>query len=283
MKKLIMCTAAAVLALCAAGCEKQKTDAPESSAITETTAAIETTEPGTENTVKVYLGKWEAIKAVSGDTMMEDSYNGYPFSAVAMLEIFSDHTAELRSALNSRGKESVHTYAWTMEDGDIILDDGAERLKCTLRMGQLIMSAAESEGASEIYLLSVNEFSSKHEPLPEHLSSLSFEEFQCKWESFEIKADDVVYTDYIGDYKVNSAFRLEIYSDRTAKLLIFGSSVKYQWEPESENQLYLWNEGEGFAATLEDDVLLLDNENNLQVKMQSVEEYSYLNPIEETS
>lgn len=283
MKKLMILSIAAVLALCTAGCEKNKTAGNDSSEVTETTKAADQVEATTGNPIKKYLGKWEAVKASASGQVMEDNYYGYPFNAVAMLEIFDDHTAEFRSALNSHGKETVREYAWELENGELILEDNMGRLRCYLRQGQLVMTAGDQEGASEIFLLSVNEFSSQHEPPPEHLSSLSFEEFQGKWESFEVKADDVVYTDYIGEYNVNSAFRLEIYPDGKAELLLFGSFVSYQWEPESENQLYIWNEGEGFAATLEDDVLLFDNEIDLQVKMHMVDEYSYLNPMEETT
>lgn len=283
MKKLIICAAAAVLAICAAGCENKNNTPDESSAPAETTTAAEPSEATTNDPIIKFLGKWEAVKAASAGQIIEDNYYGYPFSAVAKLEIFDNNIAEFRSALNSHGKETVHEYAWTLENGELILEDNMGRLKCSLRQGQLVMTAADTEGASEIFLLSVNEFTSTSEPPPEYLSSMSFEQFEGKWESFEINADDTVYTDYIGEYKVNSAFRLEIYPDRTAALLLFGSLVEYQWEPESENQLYLWNEGEGFTATLEDDVLLFDNEDNLQVKMHLVDEYSYLNPMEDNT
>ena len=86
-----------------------------------------------------------------------------------------------------------------------------------------------------------------------------------------------VYTDTLGDYPVNVSFQLEMKKDNTASMSILNSAQGYEWEPEKKTQLYMWNDMEGFAVTMQGNTLVLDNENaesRFVLKLKKVDEFT---------
>ena len=58
---------------------------------------------------------------------------------------------------------------------------------------------------------------------------------------------------------------------------ILNSSQSYKWEPEKKEQLYLWNDMEGFVMTIKGGTLVLDNENSESrfiLKMKKVDQFT---------
>ena len=101
-----------------------------------------------------------------------------------------------------------------------------------------------------------------------------FSGFMGRWEAEEVNSDGTVYTDKLGEYPINAAFRLEVFEDNNAAMSIIGENSSYEWEPDKKDQLYMWRDYEGFTMKLNDGKLCLDNENGLKIKLKKVDKFS---------
>lgn len=281
MKKLIcFCAAAALMAGCICGCSNKTGKTSQSTNTTEAS----TTEASSENTtvtndVRKFLGKWESYKATVGGVDYETDYSGYPLSAVMKLEIFEDNTAHITTALNPRGKERTSDYyKWnitSMEGNDVLhVVSPDDRYDCRIEQGQMIVRYADYDDGTEIFLFSVDKFSEPQSTTEAGLDKVDYSAYFGKWESEEVTSYGETYTETMGDYPVNVAFRFELNDDNSAVLSIFGEPLDYQWEAQKKDELYMWNDYEGFAITLNDGILTLDSETGLVIKLHSVEEFS---------
>lgn len=289
MRKLFtICTAAAIVSSCLSGCNtKKNTKTPVPTTVNTTTAIPATTEAA-DNSGKQFLGKWESYKAIVFGEEYETEYAGYPLSAVAKLEIFDDHTATMIVALNPHGKERSYDYTWdiTNEDGvDILhLRNPDDPYDCKIEQGQMIMTYANIDEDTEIFLMPQSEFSAPQKTTEAGLDKADFSKFMGKWESFEVTSDGETYTDKLGEYPVNVSFRLEIKNDHTTEMSVFGEPQEYEWEPEKKEQLYMWSDYEGFVITFDGDTLVVDDESGLVIKLKKVtdfDEYDFTSAVEE--
>lgn len=271
MKKLFCLFAAAFMLTCVlCGCSKIKGKPDSSSGVSvpaETTLAPEG---------KAFFGKWEAYKALVYGEVYENEYAGFPISAVARLEVFEDNTAVFRDALNKRGKEVVYNYNWTLDEKSdtLHLVNRDDKLDCVIEQGQMIITYADYDDGTKMYLTRVNEFSDTTATTEAGLDKLDFSDYEKKWEAVEVKNGEEVFTETLGEYPVNAAFQLEIKPDNTAVMNIIGESQTYEWEAESKDQLYMWSGYEGFAVTLKDGELMLDDENGMVLRMKRVDKFT---------
>lgn len=280
MRKLFtFCTAAAILTSCLSGCNtKKNTKKPENTTVNTTTSAPP--EPTTEidNSGKHFLGKWESYKAIVLGEEYETTYAGYPLSAVAKVEIFDDHTATMIVALNPHGKERTYDYTWdiTNEDGvdTLHLRNPDDPYDCKLERGQMIMTYADIDEDTQIFLMPQSEFSVTEKTTEAGLDKADFSKFIGKWESYEVTSDGVTYTDNLGVYPVNVSFCLEIKKDRTSTMNVFGEPQEYEWEPEKKEQLYMWSDYEGFVIKPDGDSLVIDDEVGLVIKLKKVDKFT---------
>lgn len=284
MRRIIcFCLSAVLLAGAFCGCDNKKKPDNDSQPVTEavtTTAA--STEP-VDNTGKQFIGKWETYKvSVNGETY-ETVYADYPLSSVCRLEITDDKKAKYYDNLNPRGKERVFEYNWGItvdDDGNDVLHlmSPDERFDCTVSQGEMKMINAYMGDDSDIYyLLPVSEFTVVETTTEAGLDKVDYSKFMGKWEAAEITMDEEVYTDTLGDYPVNVSFQLEMKKDNTAVMTVLNSSQTYEWEPEKKDQLYMWNDMEGFAMTMQGSMLVLDNENaesRFILKLKKVDEFT---------
>ena len=49
--------------------------------------------------------------------------------------------------------------------------------------------------------------------------------------------------------------------------------MDYEWEPDKKDELYMWDDYEGFSIKTDGDRLVLDNEYGLVIKLRKVEEF----------
>lgn len=259
---------------CLIGCSSKSKKNNSGKTEPETTStAEETTSP--DNSGKPFLGKWESYKALVMGEMYETSYAGYPLSAVAQLEVREDNTATVNIALNPRGKTRVYNYTWDItEDQELHLKSPNDGYYCRIEQGQMIMKYADDDG-TEIYLMLVNEFTNNETPTEAGLDKVDYSGFMGKWEAFEVSSDGEIYTDKLGEYPINVAFRLEMFDDKSSVMSIIGDPQTYEWAPEKKDQLYMWGDYEGFSIKLDDDgCLIVDDESNLRVKLKKVKDFT---------
>ena len=240
------------------------------------------TEPA-DNSAAPFIGNWETYKvSVNGD-IYETSYAGYPLSSVAKLVIKEDNTAEFRDNLNPRGKERILEYKWSItsdKSGDDVLHllSPDDRFDCTVSQGEMTMINADMGDESDIYyLLPVSEFTVIERPTEAGLDKVDYSKFMGKWEACEVRMDEEVFSETLGDYPVNVSFQIEIKKDNTALMAILNESQPFEWEPEKKDQLYLWNDMEGFSMTIKNGQLVLDNENPespFVIKMKKVDKFT---------
>ena len=291
MRKIFtFCTAAAILTSCLSGCNTKNNNKPKGSETATTTTETTPTEASTEadNAGKHFLGKWEAYKAIVFGEEYETEYAGYPLSAVAKLEIFEDHTATMIVALNPHGKERTYNYTWdvTKEDGvdTLHLHHPDDPYDCQLEQGQMVMTYANIDEDTQIFLMPQSEFSTPKSNKEEGLDKADFSSFMGKWESYEVTIDDETYTDKLGEYPVNVSFRLEVRNDSKTEMEVFGEPQEYEWEPEKKDQLYMWSDYEGFVIKQDGESLILDNEAGLNIKLKKVDkftDYDFTSAVEE--
>ena len=273
MKKTFCFCMAAALAVCSCGCSSvKKSKVSSSELVEESTAYI-------NNTARKFIGKWESYKAEIMGESYEEDYAGFPLSAVMKLEIFEDNTATISNALNPRGKESnAGEYKWNItSDGNtdtlhILSED--DRYDCTIEQGQMIVTYGDADSGTQLFLLKTDKFTEPESTTEAGLDKVDFSRFIGKWESEEVTSDDVTYDDMLGEYPVNVGFMLEIKSDNTASMSLFGEELDYSWEPEKKDQLYMWGDYEGFTMNMEDEKLIINDENGLIVKLHKVDEFT---------
>ena len=276
MKKLFCyCMTAALIAGCSFGCSgkgsgKNSSSSAVSEPVSESTVV--------NNAARPFLGKWEAYKAFVLDEEYEDEYAGYPLSALMKLEIFEDHTAAITTATNPRRKDYTNDYyKWniTTEDGNdtLHINSPEDNYDCRIEQGQLIVTYTDANDGSVIYLLPVDKFSENQSTTEAGLDKVDFSGYYGKWESEEATAEGETYTETMGDYPINVAFRLELRGDSSATLSVFGESMDYEWEPDKKDELYMWDDYEGFSIKTDGDRLVLDNEYGLVIKLRKVEEF----------
>ena len=273
MKKTFCFCMAAVLAVCTCGCSSvKKSKVSSSELVVESTAPV-------NNTARKFIGKWESYKAEIMGESYEEDYAGFPLSAVMKLEILEDNTATISNALNPRGKESnASEYKWNItSDGNtdtlhILSED--ERYDCIVDQGQMIVTYGESDSGTQLFLLKTDKFTEPESTTEAGLDKVDFSGFMGKWESEEVTSDGVTYTDMLGEYPVNVSFMLEVKSDNTASMNLFGEEIDYSWEPEKKDQLYMWGDYEGFTMNMEDGKLVINDENGLIVKLHKVDEFT---------
>lgn len=289
MRKIFtFCTAAAILTSCLSGCNTKKTNKKPEPATVSTTTETPPSTTETDNSGKHFLGKWESYKAIVFGQEYETEYAGYPLSAVAKLEIFDDHTATMIVALNPHRKERTYSYSW-----DVSNEDGVEILHlrnpddpydCKLEQGQMVMTYANIDEDTQIFLMPQSEFSKTEKTTEAGLDKADFSKFMGKWESYEVTSDGETYTDKLGEYPVNVSFRLEIKKDNKTEMAVFGEPQEYEWEPEKKDQLYMWSDYEGFVIKQNGDELILDDEVGLVIKLKKVTdfaEYDFTSAVEE--
>ena len=279
MRKIFtFCTAAAILTSCLSGCNTKKTTKKPEPATVSTTTTVPPATEVQDNAGKHFLGKWESYKAIVLGQEYETEYAGYPLSAVAKVEIFEDHTATMIVALNPHGKERTYDYSWdvTNEDGVEILHlrNPDDPYDCKLEQGQMVMTYANIEEDTQIFLMPQSEFSKQEKATEPGLDNADFSSFMGKWESYEVTSDGQTFTDKLGEYPVNVSFRLEIKKDNTTEMSVFGEPQDYEWEPEKKDQLYMWGDYEGFVIKQEGDEIIVDDEAGLVIKMKKVSEFS---------
>ncbi|SHM11283.1 hypothetical protein [Ruminococcus flavefaciens] len=273
MKKIIcFCLAAAMFSGCIIGCSSKKKKNDPNNGTTESSTSPETTTI-TDNSGKPFLGKWESYKAtVLGETY-ETTYAGFPLSAVAQLEVSEDGTAVVDISLNPRGKARSYNYSWEVtEDDELWLKSPDDGYFCRMEQGQMIMRYADDDG-TEIFLMPVSEFTNNETPTEAGLDNDDYKDFMGKWESFEVRSDGVTYTDKLGEYPVDVAFRLELFDDNTSTMAVIGDPMSYEWAPEKKGQMYMWGDFEGFSVKLENGILTVDDEANLRVKFKKVDKF----------
>ena len=75
--------------------------------------------------------------------------------------MFEDNTAVFRDALNKRGKEVVYNYNWTLDEKSdtLHLVNRDDKLDCVIEQGQMIITYADYDDGTKMYLTRVNEFS----------------------------------------------------------------------------------------------------------------------------
>ena len=279
MRKIFtFCTAAAILTSCLSGCNTKKTTKKPEPATVSTTTTVPPATEVQDNAGKHFLGKWESYKAIVLGQEYETEYAGYPLSAVAKVEIFEDHTATMIVALNPHGKERTYDYSWdvTNEDGVEILHlrNPDDPYDCKLEQGQMVMTYANIEEDTQIFLMPQSEFSKQEKATEPGLENADFSSFMGKWESYEVTSDGQTFTDKLGEYPINAAFRLEVFEDNNAVMSIIGENSSYEWEPDKKDQLYMWRDYEGFTMKITDGKLYLDNENGLKIRLKKVEKFS---------
>ena len=288
MKKIFcFCISAVLLAGTFCGCtqknEKSSSPQPTTEAVTEEATSTEASSENTDNSAAPFLGKWEAYKvSVNGETY-ETVYAGYPISSIAKLVIKEDNTAEYIDNLNPRGKDRSLEYKWGVtsdKSGNDVLHllSPDDRFDCTVSQGEMIMVNADMGDETDIYyLLPVSEFTVIEKTTEAGLDKVDYSRFMGKWEACEITMGEEVYTDSLGDYPVNVSFQLELNKDNTASMNILNETQLYEWEPEKKTQLFMWNDMEGFALTVKDGKLVVDNENKeypFLLKMEKVDSFT---------
>ncbi|SFW26909.1 hypothetical protein [Ruminococcus flavefaciens] len=280
MKKIIcFCLSAFLLAGTFCGCSDKKPRGSAKESATESATAEATTnnEP-VDNEGKQFLGKWESYKALVMDVEYETEYAGYPLSAVAKLEVNDDKTATMIVALNPHGKENTFNFSWNITniDGDDVLHlaSPTDFYDCTIKQGQMLMRYGDYDDGTIIYLMKTNKFTEIERPTEPGLDKADFSGFMGRWEAEEVTSDGTVYTDKLGEYPINAAFRLEVFEDNNAVMSIIGENSSYEWEPDKKDQLYMWRDYEGFTMKITDGKLYLDNENGLKIRLKKVEKFS---------
>lgn len=284
MKKLFcLCMSAVLLAGAFCGCDKKNNKGGPGSKPVSTTAQNTTETGDIDNSSAGFLGKWETYKVSVNGEMYETSYAGYLLSSVCRLEITDDKKAKYYDNLNPRGKERVVEYNWEMsvdEDGNDMMQllSPDDRFDLWINQGEMTMKNSIMGDDGDIYyLLPVNEFKVVERPTEAGLDKVDYSRFMGKWEAEEITMDEEVFTETLGDYPVNVSFQLEMSKDNTASMSVLNSETTYEWEPEKKDQLYLWNDMEGFSMTVEGGKLILDNENpesRFKLKMKKVESFT---------
>ena len=282
---ICFCLSAVLLAGAFGGCDnKKKThNDNDGQSVTEnvTTTALNT--ENIDNTGKQFLGKWETYKVKVNGEIYETFYENYLLSSVCRLEITDDNKAKYYDNLNPHGKERVMEYNWGItvdEDGNDVLHMRSpdESFDCTVSQGEMIMTTPYYGDEADIYyLLPVSEFTVVETTTEAGLDKVDYSKFIGKWEASEITMGEEVYTENLGDYPVNVSFQLEMNKDNTASMSILNSSQSYKWEPEKKEQLYLWNDMEGFVMTIKGGTLVLDNENSESrfiLKMKKVDQFT---------
>lgn len=284
MKRIIcFCMSAVLLAGAFCGCDnKGSKGGSDSKPVAETTES--TTEAGEiDNSSAKFLGKWETYKVSVNGEIYETAYAGYPLSSVCRLEITDDKKAKYYDNLNPRGKERVIEYNWNVvadKNGNDVMQllSPDDRFDLTINQGEMTMiNSVMGEDSDIYYLLPVNEFKVVEKTTEAGLDKVDYSGFMGKWEACEITMGEEVYSENIGDYPVNVSFQLEMNKDNTASMSILNSDQTYEWEPEKKDQLYLWNDMEGFAMTIQDGLLVLDNENpesRFILKLKKVSEFT---------
>ena len=280
MKRIIcFCLSALLCAGAFFGCQSaNKNSAPDSSGTIEETTEPSTSDEPIDNEGKQFLGKWESYKALVLGEVYETEYAGYPLSSVAKLEIFDDKTATMTAALNPRGKENSYQFAWsiTNEGGEDILHmrNADDYYDLKIKQGQMLMTYADYDDGTIIYLMKINEFTKIESTTEAGLDKIDYSGFFGRWEAEEVKMDGELMTEKLGEYPINVAFRLEMFEDNNAVMSIIGDAQSYEWEAEKKDQLYMWRDYEGFAMRLEDGRLVLDNERDLYIKLKKVDEFT---------
>lgn len=274
MKKIIcFCLAAAVFSGCLIGCTDKKKKNDQNNGTTESSTAPEATTI-TDNSGKPFLGKWESYKAIVFGEEYETTYAGFPLSAVAQLEVSEDKTAVVNISLNPRGKARAYNYFWEVtEDNELWLKSPDDGYFCRMEQGQMIMRYADDDG-TEIFLMPVSEFTNNETPTEAGLDNSDYKDFMGKWEAFEVKSDGETYTDKLGDYPINVAFRLELFDNNSSTMAVIGDPMSYEWAPEKKEQMYMWGDFEGFSVKMEGDTLIIDDEANLKVKFKKVDKFT---------
>ncbi|WP_295066920.1 hypothetical protein [Ruminococcus sp.] len=273
MKKIIcFCLAAAMFSGCICGCSNKKKKNTSNNGTTESTTSPEaTTIP--DNSAKPFIGKWESYKATVFGETYETEYAGYPLSAVAQLTVYDDLTADMDISLNPRGKARTYKYNWEVtEDSELWLKSPDDGYYCRIEQGQMIMRYADDDG-TEIFLMPVSEFTNNETPTEAGLSNADYKDFMGKWEAIEVKSDGETYTEKLGAYPINAAFRLELFDDNTSAMSIIGEPMSYEWSPDKKGQMYMWGDYEGFSIKMEGDTLIVDDESNLKVKFKKVDKF----------
>ncbi len=278
MKKLFCyCMTAALITGCICGCSSKTSKVSNTSG---NSSQVSENDINTENNeAKPFLGKWEAYKAHVLDEEYENEYAGYPISALMKLEIFEDNTAAITTALNPRGKDCTNDYyKWniTSEDGNDTLHirSDEDNYDCRIEQGQMIVTYTDANDGSVIYLLPVDKFSETQSATEAGLDKVDFSGYYGKWESEEVTAEGETYTDTMGEYPVNVAFRLELSEGGSSVMNVFGEPIDYDWEPENKDELYMWDDYEGFSVKMDGDNLILDNEYGLVIKLRKVDEFT---------
>ena len=292
MKKLICFGLSAVMMtalLCGCGDKKtsgKNTETTTENASSETTSTETTTEVDMtplDNLSAPFIGKWETYKVSVSGELYETSYAGYPLSSVAKLVIKPNNTAEYHDNLNPRGKERVINYNWSItseKSGSDILHllSPDDRFDLQIEQGEMKMINPDMGEETDIYyLLPVSEFTVIEKTTEAGLDKVNYSKFMGKWEACEVTMGEEVHTDKLGDYPVNASFQLEMTKDRTASMNVLNESLSFEWEPEKKEQLYMWSDMEGFAITLKDGKLILDNENPESpfiIKMKQVNKFT---------
>lgn len=257
---------------CICGCTSKKKKNIPNNGTTESSTAAEATTVA-DNSSKPFLGKWESYKATVFGETYETEYAGYPLSAVAQLTVYDDLNADMIISLNPRGKARTYKYTWEITENDELWlkspDDG---YFCRIEQGQMIMRYADDDG-TEIFLMPVSEFTNNETPTEAGLSNADYKDFMGKWEAIEVKSDGETYTEKLGEYPINSAFRLELLDDNTAVMSIIGDPMTYEWSPDKKEQMYMWSDYEGFSIKLENGILIVDDEANLKVRFKKVDKF----------
>lgn len=258
---------------CICGCSSKKKKNTSNNGTTESSTAPEATTIK-DNSGKPFIGKWESYKATVFGETYETEYAGYPLSAVAQLTVYDDLTADMIISLNPRGKARTYKYNWEVtEDDELWLKSPDDGYFCRVEQGQMIMRYADDDG-TEIFLMPVSEFTNNEAPTEAGLSNSDYKDFMGKWESFEIKMGEEVFTDKLGEYPINVAFRLELLDDNTSVMSVTGEPMTYEWSPDKKDQLYMWSDYEGFSVQMDGDVLIIDNENDLKAKLKRVDKFT---------
>ncbi|WP_141630202.1 hypothetical protein [Ruminococcus flavefaciens] len=279
MKKLIcFCMTAALFSGCIFSCSSKKPGKGSNvSEPAETTAATTEAVPA-NNTAKPFLGKWEAYKVFVNDETYETTYEGFSIPRLMKLEVFDDNTAKITTALNPHGKDKVEDFKWNITSSNGIdtlhVATPDDRYDCTVEQGQMIMKYANFDDGSLYYLMPVSEFSPTESTTEAGLDNVDFSSYMGRWESDEIISEDGDFTDTIGEYPVNVAFRLELFDDNTSVMSVFGEPITYQWEAETKEKLYMWDYYEGFVIKKDGDKLVIDNEQGVVAKLHKVDEFT---------